>query len=293
MTDQRERPSDQVSTEITVLEYSKPVVNLDAYRCNSDGTVNDEGAYMMIRLTSTISSLNGKNSAGYVISYKNASGQTVDITGSGTSYTSSTPIACDVSKMHTISAAVTDKLGTTPATATVPIAFTLIDYHSSGKGIAFGKVGTREGFDCAMPSYFCGNRVREVGSPVEAGDAVPLGFLVDYIVEQGKIGMWTYCKWNSGRAECWGRREVDVNVDAAWGETGLYYGTVSILNFPFGFVGVPALNVNVEYGTDNYSLFVASCDASAATYAGRIMLCRSDQRVMNCVLIYHAFGRWK
>ena len=156
VTDQRERPSDQVSTEITVLEYSKPVVNLEAYRCNSDGTVNDEGAYMMIRLTSTISSLNSKNSADYVISYKNASGQTVDITGSGTSYTSPTPIACDVSKMHTVSAKVTDKLGNTPATATVPIAFTLIDYHSSGKGVAFGKVGTREGFDCAMPAYFSG-----------------------------------------------------------------------------------------------------------------------------------------
>ena len=27
---------------------------------------------------------------------------------------------------------------------------------------------------------------------------------VDYIVEQGTSGIWTYRKWNSGIAECWG-----------------------------------------------------------------------------------------
>ncbi|MDY3011429.1 MAG: hypothetical protein SOR93_09300 [Clostridiales Family XIII bacterium] len=27
---------------------------------------------------------------------------------------------------------------------------------------------------------------------------------VDYIVEEGTAGIWTYRKWNSGIAECWG-----------------------------------------------------------------------------------------
>ena len=30
---------------------------------------------------------------------------------------------------------------------------------------------------------------------------------VDFIVEQGTSGIWTYRKWNSGIAECWGREE--------------------------------------------------------------------------------------
>ena len=30
---------------------------------------------------------------------------------------------------------------------------------------------------------------------------------VDYIVEQGTSGIWTYRKWNSGIAECWGTQE--------------------------------------------------------------------------------------
>lgn len=31
---------------------------------------------------------------------------------------------------------------------------------------------------------------------------------VDYIVEQGTSGIWTYRKWNSGKVECWGRSQV-------------------------------------------------------------------------------------
>lgn len=153
VTDNRERPSEVVTQDITVLEYSKPVVNLSAYRCDSAGTKNDEGEYMKIVLSATISSLNSKNSASYVITYKNNAGATQTISGTGTSYTSAA-IACDVSTAKTVSVTVTDKLSNTPRSVTVPIAYTLIDYHSSGQGVAFGKVGTRDGFDCAMPAYF-------------------------------------------------------------------------------------------------------------------------------------------
>lgn len=148
VTDQRTYPSDTVSQTITVLEYAKPVVNVSAYRCNSSGATDPEGAYMKIVVTSSISSLNSKNSATYKVVY---SGGT--ITGSGTSYTSGV-LACDVASTHSIEVTVTDKLSSTTKAAVVPIAYTLLDYYNTGKGIAFGKVGTRDGFDCAMPAYF-------------------------------------------------------------------------------------------------------------------------------------------
>ena len=151
VTDKREHTSDPVSKSITVLEYAKPVVNVSAYRCNSGGTADPEGAYMKIAVSSTISSLDGKNSATYKVVH---SGGTV--TGSGTSYTSDA-LPCDVSLTHSIEVTVTDKLSSTTKAAVVPIAFTLIDYYESGKGISFGKVATRDGFDCAMPAYFSGS----------------------------------------------------------------------------------------------------------------------------------------
>ena len=287
VTDARGRTSDTVSQNVSVLEYSKPVVNVSAYRCNSSGTTDPEGSYMKIVVTGSISSLDGKNSATYRVVHPGGT-----LTGNGTNFTSDV-LACDVSFTHNIEVTITDKLSSTTKAAIIPIAFTLIDYYQTGKGISFGKVGTREGFDCAMDTYFNDKRVREVGTPVESGDAVPLGFLQDYIVEQGTKDIWTYRKWNSGRAECWGRREVDVNVTSSWGTTGFYYGTIGTINFPFKFSEVPAVNVTVEYGEDSYSLFIASCGYSSVNYARPIMLCRNDSRTVNCILIYHTYGKWK
>lgn len=150
VTDARTRPSEVASQNITVLEYAKPVVNLSAYRCNSSGSKDPEGAYMKIVVTSTISSLNSKNSATYKVVYPGGT-----LTGSGTSVTSSV-LDCDVSLTHNIEVTVTDKLSSTTKATVVPIAYTLLDYYHTGKGIAFGKVATRDGFDCAMPAYFTG-----------------------------------------------------------------------------------------------------------------------------------------
>ena len=154
VTDARTYSSEVASTKITVLEYAPPAVTVTAYRCNSSGTADQEGAYMKFGFSATISSLNSKNSATYSISYKSDGGATT-ITGSGLSYTSD-KIACDVAKVWTIEVTVSDNLSSTVKAAVIPIAFTLMDFYSTGKGIAFGKVGTRDGFDCAMAAYFSG-----------------------------------------------------------------------------------------------------------------------------------------
>lgn len=171
VVDKRERSSATVTKDITVLEYSKPVVNLSAYRCDSSGTADPEGAYMKIVVTSTISSLNGKNSATYKVVYPGGT-----LTGSGTKFTSSV-LECDVSSTHNIEVTVTDKLSSTPKSAVIPIAYTLLDYYETGKGISFGKVATRDGFDCAMPAYFTG------------GVSVAGKSLIDLIYPVGSIYM--------------------------------------------------------------------------------------------------------
>lgn len=148
--DNRGRSSATESTSITVLPYSKPAVKLSAYRCDPSGKADAEGAYMKIVVTSTISSLNGKNSATYKVVYPGGT-----LTGNGTSVTS-VVLDCDVSTTHDIEVTITDKLAYTKKSAVIPIAYTLLDYRETGKGIAFGKVGTRDGFDCAMPAYFTG-----------------------------------------------------------------------------------------------------------------------------------------
>ena len=171
VTDARSRSSDKVSQNITVLAYSKPVVTASAYRCNSSGTKDSEGAYVKIVVTSTISSLNSKNTATYEVTYGSSK-----FTGSGTSYTSGA-LECDVTIAHSVTVTIKDKLSSTTKTVKVPVAYTLLDFYNTGRGIAFGKVGNRNGFDCSMDAYFNSRRLREVGLAVDDTDAVNINYL--------------------------------------------------------------------------------------------------------------------
>ncbi len=44
----------------------------------------------------------------------------------------------------------------------------------------------------------------------DKGISVSGASVTDFVVEQGTIGIWTYRKWNSGMAECWGTATVSV-----------------------------------------------------------------------------------
>lgn len=53
----------------------------------------------------------------------------------------------------------------------------------------------------------------------------------DYVVEQGTSGNWTYRKWNSGIAECWGTHNPSSSASGT--EGGLYFQGIYI-DFPSG-----------------------------------------------------------
>lgn len=65
----------------------------------------------------------------------------------------------------------------------------------------------------------------------------------DYVVEQGTSGIWTYRKWNSGVAECWGIHTMTSAATKTWGT--LYYSDTLTprLNYPFTFTSRPQENV--------------------------------------------------
>lgn len=151
VTDHRSRPSDVETVDITVLEYSKPSVTPIAYRCNSSGEEDPEGAYMRLGFTAVIASLNDLNSANYTITCGSHT-----ITGTGTLHISD-PIECDVSKAWAVEVTISDNFDHTTVSAVIPIAFTLMDFYRTGMGVAFGKVATRDGLDCAMEARFTGN----------------------------------------------------------------------------------------------------------------------------------------
>ena len=65
----------------------------------------------------------------------------------------------------------------------------------------------------------------------------------DYVVAQGTSGIWTYRKWNSGLAECWGVYTMNSAATKAWGT--LYYSDTLAprINYPFTFTSRPQESV--------------------------------------------------
>lgn len=58
---------------------------------------------------------------------------------------------------------------------------------------------------------------------------------VDYIVEEGTDGIWTYRKWNSGIAECWGTHTGSYTHKAT--TVNSFYGYYEYVQLPFTFYG--------------------------------------------------------
>lgn len=275
VTDARSHPSDVASVDINVLEYSKPAVQVIAYRCNSSGVADSEGAYMKVGFTASIASLNGKNTASYTINY----GST-PITGTGTSYTSAV-IACDVSKVLSVEVTVSDKLDSTTKAAVIPIAFTLMDFYFSGKGVSLGKVATREGFDCAMDAYFT-DKIH-----------IEEQLLADYIVGQGVTDGWTWRKWNSGVSECWAFKvqAISTTQSASYGNayTTAPSGDLA-LTFPSGlFTEAPV--VIATCGGGGFPTLVLSDTNGGVSIKYNIV---TEWAISaNVYVRVHCLGKWK
>ncbi|MCQ2077485.1 MAG: hypothetical protein MJZ20_10780 [Bacteroidaceae bacterium] len=73
--------------------------------------------------------------------------------------------------------------------------------------------------------------------------------VVDFVVEEGTSGIWSYRKWNSGIAECWGRYAIN-GVPCNSG-VGNWYKTdnIQLPNYPFTFVADPEINMFFETHT--------------------------------------------
>lgn len=114
--------------------------------------------------------------------------------------------------------------------------------------------------------------------------------LADYVVEQGTSGIWTYRKWNSGIAECWGRGSATLsNYATANG----FYGYNTTFSLPSG------LFISGSVPTHTYT---ASVGTAFAIPASGISTSNTDIHVyaltnvsgsQSCVFDMVVKGRWK
>lgn len=136
---------------------------------------------------------------------------------------------------------------------------------------------------CLVPLRIWGIKLKTVGvSP----------FQTDYIVEQGTDGIWTYRKWNSGVAECWGYK-LTSGTFSAWGSG--YSHDIPPENFPTGlFTAMPYCFVTSSC-TDANSVSSANADYTTKDHAPGITVWRgtSVSGSHNFASWYYAKGTWK
>lgn len=158
VTDSRGRTA-QVTNSVTVQAYSPPKITaFSAYRCDSTGTADYEGAYLKIEFNYSISPVNNKNDKSYEIVYRQKDTSTWETLTSGNVYAQNTNIISSAlfnpDNAYNLTLNIEDYFAEASATLDIPTAFTLVDYRSTGKGIEFGAVSNEDCFGVSMDAKF-------------------------------------------------------------------------------------------------------------------------------------------
>ena len=147
VTDSRGRTA-RYDGSISVLPYSTPTISVfSAYRSDSLGNQNYEGRYLNISLKYLITNVNNLNDKYYEVVYRVKGTSSWSFIESGNIYSKDTSIITeavfDPDNAYDLALNVYDYFSEAHVAIDIPTAFTLMDYHSSGKGIAFGKVAEK------------------------------------------------------------------------------------------------------------------------------------------------------
>lgn len=139
--------SNSASSSYTIVDYSNPqITTYDAYRCNSDGKLNDSGTCIKWTFKGSISSVNSKNSKTFTLKYKPSGSSEVTVGTWTDSY------SCDrtaiiqnlsASTEYTFTFTATDQFSTTTSTKVVGTGFRLMNFNGNGRSMAFGGVSQR------------------------------------------------------------------------------------------------------------------------------------------------------
>lgn len=154
VTDSRSQ-SATASTTVTLLSYANPNLSVTVQRCDSGGTADSSGAYCKVTSTYSITALDNINTRSLTVKYKKASASTytsVSRTISAYTGTDTYIFAADTDSSYDVQVLLQDYFSTTTVNKVLPTISVVFDLHSSGTGMAFGKVAeSADLLDIAWP----------------------------------------------------------------------------------------------------------------------------------------------
>jgi hypothetical protein len=116
-------------------------------------------------------------------------------------------------------------------------------------------------------------------------------YTVDYPVASGTSGVWTYRKWSSGIAECWGKvTTIGTSGTSSLGTATTMPYQMYTATFPFTFASAPVVTVGgVDGGT---GLATASVSGEATKTSATLELVGSTSAIASGCYVY-VIGKWK
>lgn len=297
---------------ISLLEYAPPaLVGADLFRSDGEGTAADGGAHIAGVARVRYSELGGLNSVtlkGYWKSVGGGygAGETLTV-GTVGLVTGDVEISPDRSYVALL--VLTDSLGNTARyEENIPTEKVAFHLKEGGKGAAFGKAAETEGvLELAEDWHLKLTGATDLNAAAEKIAVLDPGGVVryrtkaelqgdlaaDYIVSQGTSGIWTFRKWASGVAECWGGKNCgDIAITSAWG--ALFEGSkMDGIAYPSGlFVSQPVFFPSAQ--TTRYAIGGIEIDGGDKTTTPNLYLLRATaQTVQGVYLSLYAKGRWK
>lgn len=235
---------------VTLEDYSSPAISrLEVHRCGKDGTYQDDGDYVSIAYSYTITPVNRKNTHSAIVEYKRVSStdwQTLlsfDDYAADKSVVPTTQLSSDY--QYDLRLTVTDYFSESTMTAALPSAEVILDLLATGNGLAVGKTSEwEERLDSAWSLR------------IQDSD------LADFVVEQGNDSTWSWRKWKSGVAECW----AQVNVPYA--NSSVLTRAVSL---PFTFASVTCCTATLNnYNENAASALPWNCKVQFGTGAAHV-----------------------
>lgn len=268
VTDSRGRSATK-TVAFTVADYHKPTLDVVAFRCDNTGEEDASGDSFFIKATAEVANVGNNLLDTLMLYYKkktDSSYMGLELTSGDENILSS--ISSDSTWDWYVVAA--DWVNSVTVNGSIPTADVVFDILANGRGIKFGGVAESEGLDTSWPFLMNG---------------VPQA---DFVMEQGTSNGWTYRKWASGVAECWGSFQRTPTSSVPW--VSLYYADLGSINFPFSFTEVPTMS----YSLDNSSYW-SNKGITAKTNTGNLFVLGpvAISTTVPCTFNIIAKGRWK
>lgn len=203
VTDTRNRTATK-TVSFSVIPYFAPAINsFTVSRCDSDGTANDEGNCARCVVSADISSANSKNTKSFKIMYKKLAATSWDTLTLSSSQYSLNEIEIieniDTESEYNFKAVATDYFSSAEYSHNLSTAYTLMDFNKTGKGMAIGKVSTKNAFEVNMDTQFTGEVTINGKSILDLTYPVGSIYMSVNSTNPGTILGGTWVTWGSGR----------------------------------------------------------------------------------------------